>query len=264
MIIDLWTKEKTPLFDESITEQKIPNLTPYIVDGAKTAVVVCPGGGYAGKADHENEPIALWLNSIGITAFVLDYRVTPYKFPAMQLDARRAIQYVRHTSSEYGIDKNKIGILGFSAGGHLAACTGTIFDDYGYSTDDEIGKESFRPDFMILCYPVITMDDEYTHIGSKINLLGENTPIELSDKLSCEKRVNSETVPTYIWHTANDEAVHLFNSLRFVESLRKNNVEFSMSIFRDGPHGLGLGAGYIDVCDWPHQCELWMKSMKII
>lgn len=263
-MINLWENGKAPLFDENIKDQKIPDITPYIAEGAKAAVVICPGGAYMMKAYHEGEPIAQWLNSIGVSAFVLNYRVAPYKFPAMQLDARRAVQYVRYHAADYGIDKSKIGILGFSAGGHLAASTGTIFDDYGYSTDDEVGRESFRPDFMILCYPVITMDDEYTNMGTKISLLGENAPKELSDKLSCEKRVTKEAAPAFIWHTAYDNGVHVYNSMRMAEAMRENGVEFALSIFRDGPHGLGLAEDYVDVRDWTHECELWMKSMKII
>ena len=240
-MINLWEDGKAPLFDESIKDQKIPDITPYIAEGAKAAVVICPGGAYMMKAYHEGEPIAQWLNSIGVSAFVLNYRVAPYKFPAMQLDARRAVQYVRYHAADYGIDKSKIGILGFSAGGHLAASTGTIFDDYGYSTDDE-----------------------YTNMGTKISLLGENAPKELSDKLSCEKRVTKEAAPAFIWHTAYDNGVHVYNSMRMAEAMRENGVEFALSIFRDGPHGLGLAEDYVDVRDWTHECELWMKSMRII
>ena len=251
----------------------MPTLTTYItedsfaytgVNRVRPAVIVLAGGAYSDRCPREAEPVALMFSNAGFHAFVVDYSIAPTRYPAALYEVCEAIKLIRKNADKWYVNPNAIAVCGFSAGGHLAASTGTIFDDYGYSTDDEVGRESFRPDFMILCYPVITMDDEYTNMGTKISLLGENAPKELSDKLSCEKRVTKEAAPAFIWHTAYDNGVHVYNSMRMAEAMRENGVEFALSIFRDGPHGLGLAEDYVDVRDWTHECELWMKSMKII
>ena len=254
--IFLWDEEKIPFFDKNIP-QKTPNITPYIVKGAKAAVVVCPGGGYSGKAYHEGEPIAWWLNSIGVSAFVLDYRVAPYKFPCPQLDAKRAIRYVRFNAEKYGYMPDRIGILGFSAGGHLAASCGTLFDDFGYEKQDEIDSVSARPDFMILCYPVISFVN-CGHRGSCVNLLGEVGYAEAA-KYSLERCVTEQTSPAFIWHTSSDPGVPVENSLIFAAELSKKHVPFEIHTFREGAHGLGLAETKQDIREWVNLCERWMR-----
>lgn len=258
--IFLWEKQNIPLYDTA-DEKLMPSMRAYIKDGAKACVVICPGGGYGMKAYHEGEPIAWWLNSIGISAFVLDYRVNPYKFPAPMLDAQRAVRYARYLSKDYGYDKDKIGILGFSAGGHLAAYCGTIFDDLRYCAQDEIDKMSSRPDFMVLCYPVISLVSCF-HYGSRVNLLGD-VDYQTASKYSIERRVTKDTSPAFIWHTATDD-MPVENSLMLAGELSKKNVPFELHIFREGPHGLGLAETKKDIREWVNLCERWFKGMGII
>lgn len=257
---NLWTK--TPLFDENI-DQKQPSITPYITNSKnRSCVIVCPGGGYAMKADHEGKPIAEWLNSAGINSFVLDYRVSPYREPCPLMDAQRAIRYVRYNADKFGIDKDKIGILGFSAGGHLAASTTVHFEDIENPCDDnhcdDIDKESSRPDLSILCYPVISTSKDISHMGSFYNLLGENYSAEKEKYYSAEKQVTAKTPPVFLWHTANDEAVPIKNSLVFAEALAKNGVPVELHVFPKGSHGLGLAYGHPLVEQWSVLCEKWL------
>ena len=259
----LWTKEKTPLFDETITEQDVPSVTPYIIDNAKTCVIICPGGGYALKAfDHEGHQIAAWLNSIGISAFILDYRVNPYRHPAPVMDGKRAIRYARYYANKYGYDADKIGILGFSAGGHLAGSVGTYKGDFGYELQDDIDKESSRPDFMILCYPVVSFVHHHHH-GSFLNLSPEPTQA-FAKKLSVENNVDSNTPPTFIWHTSGDAGVPVENSLILAMELSKHNIPFEIHTHKDGPHGQGLAPNYPYTAFWTKECENWLKSMDYI
>ena len=260
--IFLWPDGKTPLFDENIKDQYAPSVTVYEAKNAKAAVVICPGGGYAMKAYHEGEPIAWWLNSIGVTAFVLDYRVSPYRFPAPQLDAKRAIRFARANASKYGYSPEKIGILGFSAGGHLAASCGTILDDCGYTPQDEIDAVSARPDFMILCYPVISFVN-CMHYGSRLNLIGD-VPYHEAIKYSLERRVTENTSPAFIWHTATDAGVPVENSLNFAAELSKKQIPFEIHIFREGEHGLGLAEAKEDIREWVKMCEKWMHGMGFL
>lgn len=260
--IFLWPEGKAPLFDETIKEQIAPNVTAYIAKNSKACVVICPGGGYHHKAYHEGEPIAWWLNSIGVSAFVLDYRVTPYTFPSPMLDAKRAIRYARYHAQEYGYAPDRIGILGFSAGGHLAAYCGTVFDDCGYEHQDEIDSVSCRPDFMILCYPVVSFVN-CMHYGSRLRLIGEATHQE-AIKYSVERRVSEETCPAFIWHTANDAAVPVENSINLAIELSKKQIPFELHVFHDGPHGLGLAETYEDIREWVKMCEKWMHGMGFL
>src|SRR6267143_2736953 len=188
----------------------IPTLTPYLPAKGKArgaAVIICPGGGYQHLADHEGGPVAEWLNSVGVTAFVLKYRLGPrYHHPAPLQDAARAIRIVRSRATEWNIDPKRIGILGFSAGGHLASTIGTHFESGKPEAADPIERVSSRPDLMILIYPVITMR-ELTHAGSKRMLLGENPSADLVTLLSNEEQVTKETPPAFLVHTSNDPAV---------------------------------------------------------
>ena len=257
---NLWEKN-IPGFDLAI-DQKAPNITPYLVktDKPHGAVIVCPGGGYWGKADHEGVPIASWLNNAGISAFVLDYRVAPYKHPYPMLDAQRAIRLVRYQSTNWNILPDKIGILGFSAGGHLTSTAGTHFDYGNPQAADPVEQVSCRPDAMVLCYPVISFH-KYRHVGSMVALIGERPPRELRESLSNEKQVTDQTPPAFIWHTASDDAVPVENSLLFASALSKHHIPFEMHVFPEGAHGLGLATEYPVVSQWTGLCITWLKGM---
>jgi acetyl esterase/lipase len=256
--INLWP-DGAPLA-HGVGEEDTPAITAYLVEGIdRGAVIICPGGGYSMRADHEGEPIALWLNSIGIHAFVLRYRVAPYRYPCSLLDVQRAVRYVRHHASEYGINENKIGVLGSSAGGHLAASIGTHYDNGNPNALDSIDRKSCRPDALVLCYPVITFTPPYIHEGSMNNLLGDNPDSELIEYLSCEQQVTSDTPPTFLWHTADDSVVMMENSLIFAAALRQHQVRFDLHIYEQGRHGLGLAGEDPHVASWTEVCGHWLK-----
>lgn len=239
----------------------IPTLTPYFPKEKATgaAVIVCPGGGYSHLADHEGGPVAEWLNSIGVTAFVLKYRLGPrYQHPAPMQDAARAIRTVRARAAEWHVDPKRIGILGFSAGGHVASTAGTHFDSGNPGATDPIERVSSRPDLMVLVYPVITMG-ELTHSGSKRMLLGDNPSEQLVTLMSNEKQVSKDTPPTFLVHTANDAAVPVENSLQFAEALRRAGVPFELHVYERGPHGFGLGGNNPPLQSWPRRCADWLR-----
>jgi acetyl esterase/lipase len=239
-----------------------------------SAVVVCPGGGYGGLAiDHEGKQVAEWLNSIGVAAFVLKYRLAPqYHQPAMMQDVNRAIRVVRQGASKWGLDAGRIGLMGFSAGGHLASTGGTHFDAGQADAEDPIERASSRPDRLMLIYPVIAMATPYTHQGSNKNLLGENPPEDLVKFYSNEQQVTPETPPTFLAHTNEDKAVPPENSLLFALALRKAGVPLELHVFEKGQHGLGLGSGakqYNIGPDpafqaWPKLCEAWLKGQGFL
>ncbi|QMV44117.1 alpha/beta hydrolase [Cohnella cholangitidis] len=244
-------------------DEDIPAIKAYPVNEAgRGAVIVCPGGGYGMRADHEGEPIALWLNSIGIPAFVLRYRVAPYQYPCALKDVQRAVRYVRHHADKWGINASKIGVLGFSAGGHLTASIGTQYDSGDPSAEDPIDRQSCRPDAIVPCYPVITLTQPYTHAGSLLNLLGENPEPAMVESLSCENRVTSDTPPTFLWHTADDGAVPVENALLFATSLSKNKVPFELHVYEKGRHGLGLAEDDAHVASWSTLCGTWLKRQQ--
>ena len=244
------------------TPEDKPRITPYLPagDGPLACIVVCPGGGYGGRAPHEGAPIAKWLNSAGVAGFVLDYRVRPYRHPIPLGDAQRAIRLVRARAAEWKIDPKRIGILGFSAGGHLAASAATIFDAGKADAADPIDRQSCRPDAAILCYPVITFG-EFRHNGSMMNLLGESFDDKLRQELCLETRVTRETPPTFLWHTSEDAGVPVENSLLFAAALHKNKVPFALHIFPHGRHGLGLATDVPEVCAWTALCVDWLKGI---
>lgn len=232
------------------------------------SIVVCPGGGYGGTAiDHEGWQIAQWLNSNGIAAFVLDYRLggRGYKHPAPLQDAQRAIRTVRARAEEFGVDPSKIGILGFSAGGHLASSAVTHFEAGDPNAVDPIDHVSSRPDFGVLCYPVIVFDMEnVTHFGSQYNLLGEDAPKELVEYMSSEKQVTPETPPCYIWSTTGDTGVPPENSILFYLAMRRAGVPAELHIFEQGPHGMGLGKEMVGIRYWPELCLEWLHARGIL
>jgi acetyl esterase/lipase/lysophospholipase L1-like esterase len=240
--------------------EDIPTLTPFVPKEKAngSAVIVCPGGGYSHLADHEGRPVAEWLNSIGVTAFVLKYRIGPkYHHPAPLLDAARAIRLVRSRAAEWKIDSKRIGILGFSAGGHVASTIGTHFDSGEPNAADPIDRVSSRPDLLVLIYPVITMG-ELTHAGSKKQLLGDNPSADMVKLMSNEQQVTKETPPTFLVHTANDAAVPVENSLRFVDALRKFGVPFELHVYERGRHGFGLGDDDPILSTWTARCADWL------
>jgi acetyl esterase/lipase len=259
--INLW-EGQAPGYNAQYSEEQ-PSITPYVIEDGKvhSALIVFPGGGYCMRADHEGEPLALWLNSLGISAFVLNYRVAPYKYPYPIMDAQRAIRLVRHRAQEWKIDGEKIGILGFSAGGHLASSAGTHYDYGNKTSEDVVERMSSRPDAMVLCYPVITFG-EYRHDGSMVALLGHKPDEELRNSFSNENSVTEDTPCTFLWHTSDDGAVPVENSLMFASALRKSKVPFELHVFPKGPHGLGMAEGIPQVDQWVRLCESWLKSIN--
>lgn len=248
-------------------DKDVPTLHPFFASPAKAtgaAVVVCPGGGYGGLAPHEGAHYAMWLNELGISAFVLKYRLGSggYRHPAMLNDAARAVRLVRSKAAEWQLDPKRVGIMGSSAGGHLASTLLTHFDAGEASASDPVDRLSSRPDLGILCYPVITMG-EGTHAGSKRNLLGENPAPELVRLLSNELQVTRETPPTFLFHTAEDRAVPVENSLMFAAALAKHGVPFALHVYPKGPHGIGLGSAQWDPAarhPWTTQLAFWLKE----
>lgn len=223
-------------------------------------VVVFPGGGYRGLAvDHEGKQIAQWLNSQGIAAFVVKYRLGPrYHHPSMLLDGQRAIRTVRSRAEKLGLATNRIGVWGFSAGGHLASTTGTHFDKGEAKAADPIDRVSSRPDFLVLSYPVVSFTD-YVHTGSKTALLGESPDAKLVDYLSNEKQVSPETPPTFLFHTNEDRGVPPENSVLFYLALRKAGVPAELHIYELGPHGVGLAWSDATLSSWPTRLADWLR-----
>ncbi len=244
-----------------------PSLTPFLAKSPNgTAVVVCPGGGYRGLAfEKEGTDIAKWLNSLGISAFVLKYRLGPkYHHPAMIHDAQRAIRIVRSRAAELHIQPDRIGIWGFSAGGHLASTAATHFDSGDPNAADPIDRAGSRPDFAILSYPVISMNSEYVHKGSRTNLLGEAPDPKLADDLSNDERVTAQTPPTFLFHTTADATVPVENSVRFYMALRKAGVPAELHIFQNGPHGVGLAPTDATLSAWPALLANWLRERGLL
>ncbi len=234
------------------------------------AVVICPGGGYQNLAmDHEGVQVADWLNGHGVTAVVLQYRLAPkYNHPIPLTDAQRALRYVRANAEKLHVDVKRVGILGFSAGGHLASTAGTHYDLGSKDASDPVDRESCRPDFMVLMYPVITLTGPFAHNGSRNNLLGKNPDAKLVDSLCNDKQVTKDTPPTFLVHTTADSGVPPENSVLFYMALTKNKVPAEMHIYEKGRHGLGLalkdGERDLPFASWPDRCIAWMKGRGIL
>ncbi len=249
----------------------IPTLTAYLPEAGRAtgaAMVICPGGGYGGLAPHEGEGYARWLNEHGVAAFVLKYRLgsSGYRHPAMLQDAARALRTVRARAAEWKVDPQRIGIMGSSAGGHLASTLLTHFDAGKADSADPIERVSSRPDLGVLCYAVISMGPN-THAGSKANLLGKDPAPELVEFLSNEKQVSRETPPTFLWHTWEDPAVKVENALEFAKALRENGVPFDLHIYQKGGHGIGLGGGRKDPAlrhPWAAACLDWLRVQGFV
>jgi acetyl esterase/lipase len=229
------------------------------------AVVVCPGGGYGVLAyDHEGHQVAKWFNTFGVTAAVLKYRHAPYRHPIPLGDAQRVVRHLRANAEPLGIAADRIGIMGFSAGGHLASTAATHFDAGAAEAKDAVDRVSCRPDFCVLAYPVITMSEDFTHGGSIRNLLGENPTAELLDLLSNEKQVTRETPPTFLFHTADDRAVPVRNSLAFFAACQQHGVPSELHVYQHGPHGVGLAPGDPVLRTWPDRLRDWLRQNELL
>jgi acetyl esterase/lipase len=256
-MIELWSKDDGAIEEAGRSES--PHLIPFLLTGNHLpCVIVCPGGGYQRLAQHEGEPVAEWLNSIGISAFVLKYRVAPHRHPTPLNDAKRAIRIVRSRAAEWGVDPNRIGILGFSAGGHVACSAGTHYDLGDAGASDPIERISSRPDLMVLCYPVISFG-EHAHQGSVHSLLGDEPTDELKRYYSNQLQVTPDTPPAFLWHTADDASVPVENSLMFASALSRNGVPFDLHCYESGRHGLGLATEHAEAFAWTKTCELWLR-----
>lgn len=245
----------------------IPKLTIYLPDKDKATgagIVICPGGGYGHLAmDHEGHQIAQWLNSFGVAGFILQYRHrnsgAGYGHPAPLQDAQRAVRTARSRAREWGVTSDRIGILGFSAGGHLTSTAVTHFNDKVYEPRDDIDKVSARPDFGVLIYPVISFVEPFTHVGSRRNLLGADASEEMMERFSNERQVTPQTPPCFLVHTWEDTGVPAENSVYFYLAMREAKVSTELHLFAKGPHGFGLGKSIEGTSAWPMLCENWMK-----
>ena len=252
-LIRLWSGD-APYADKS-PDQNPPTLKPFEAEGAKVAVVVCPGGAYFFKADHEGDPIAERLRAGGVSGYVLDYRVRPCHPLAPLADALRAIRAVRAMGYRY------VGILGFSAGGNLICNAATHWDDGDPASEDPLERLSSRPDFFVPCYPVVSFT-QFPHLGSVENLLGEAVDDHAQRRyFSAELNVNAQTPPTFIWHTANDGAVPVENSLLLAGALSRAGVCFELHVYPDGPHGIGLGEDNPEARNWPEECLRFIRRV---
>ncbi|HEX4053745.1 MAG TPA: alpha/beta hydrolase [Tepidisphaeraceae bacterium] len=259
--IRLWNQDAPGALGSADVD--VPTLAPFFPPEGKStgaAFIVCPGGGYQHLAPHEGKPVAEWLNSLGITSFVLKYRLGPkYHYPVEMEDAQRAIRLVRARAGEWRLDPNRIGILGFSAGGHLASTAATHFDGGQPDAVDPIDRASSRPDLAILIYPVITMQGPYAHHGSRQNLLGDKPDPRLEQFLSTDTQVTSSTPPCFLVQGADDQTVPVQNSLLFAMACHAHGVPVELHIFEHGPHGFGLGGNDPILSTWPNLAAHWLR-----
>ncbi len=257
----LW-ENATPFYNESYGQPE-PTLTWYPAEAEEPrgCVIVFPGGGYGMRVEHEGKAISEMLNKHGFHSFVLNYRIAPYKHPAPLEDALRAVRFVRYYADSFGILKNKIAVMGFSAGGHLAVTAAEKFD-YGKSEGDEIDRQSSRPDAAVFCYSMCTLLGEYKNKITVKNLLGTDEPTDIAYNLSGELNARGDMPPCFIWHTFGDTVVPVQNSLMLADALRKKNVPLEMHLFPDGPHGLGLAEKIPHTAQWvPLLCR-WLKYLQ--
>jgi acetyl esterase/lipase len=247
----------------------VPTLTIYMppdTSGPMTAVIVAPGGGYrALSMNKEGRAPANYFNTLGVAAFVLKYRLGPkYHHPIELGDMQRAIRTVRARAAEWHVDPARIGVMGFSAGGHLASTASTHFDRGNPSATDPIERAGSRPDFAILAYPVITLTEAWTHQGSKTNLLGDDADASLARSLSTETRVTPDTPPTFLFHTNADTGVPVENSVFYFLALRKAGVPAEMHVFKDGPHGVGMPMQDVALAEWPKILANWLRAIRVL
>jgi acetyl esterase/lipase len=268
-VIPLWEQGAPGALGETPADK--PTITAYLPPGpgrrgAVTAVIIAPGGAYQGLAtSYEGTQEAYWFNALGVAAFVLQYRLGPrYHHPVELGDAQRAIRMVRARAKEWNIAPDRIGMMGFSAGGHLAATAGTHIDSGTSSAADPLDRISSRPDFLILAYPVISMQLGITHAGSKRNLMGENPDPRLVDDLSNELRVSAQTPPTFLFHTTDDSVVSVENSVAFYRALIKAKVPAEMHLFQSGPHGVGMALMDPALSPWTSLLSNWLRARGLL
>lgn len=249
----------------NVSEPTLTYFPPAIDRPNGTAVVICPGGGY-GLVSFEREGIqyANWLSTLGVASFVLKYRMAEFGHPAPLQDVLRAVRIVRARAKEFKISPDRIGVMGSSAGGHLAASAGTLFDNPAGKTGAALDVIKARPDFLILMYPVITMDDPVAHAGSRQNLLGEHPTPELLRLMSVEKQVSSATPPTLLIHTQEDASVPIENSILFYQALTRAHVPAEMYLFEHGSHGMGMRDGLGTASEWPKRAEEWLRARGLL
>ncbi|MBX3735819.1 MAG: alpha/beta hydrolase [Candidatus Didemnitutus sp.] len=250
--------------DDRVYNVQVPTLTYFPAPADKavgTAAIVCPGGGYVRLAvTNEGNGMAKWLNSLGVSVFILKYRLKEYGHPAPLRDMLRAVRLVRSRAAEFGIDPHRIGAFGSSAGGHLVACAGTLYDHPDGKTGAALDAISARPDFLVMQYAVVYTDDATTHRGSREALLGKNPTPQLLDLLSVDRHVTKDTPPAFLVATQEDTSVPLENSIAFYRALRAAGVPAELHLYEKGPHGFGLRAGYGPTSEWPQRAAEWMRS----
>lgn len=250
-------------------ESDIPALTVYLprtMNARTPAMIICPGGSYRALAsNHEGRQVANFINSLGVAAFVLRYRLGPrYHHPFELGDAQRAIRTLRSRAEEWRLDPARIGIMGFSAGGHLAMSASTLFDSGNPASDDIVERSGSRPDISVLAYPVISMTEPWTHLGSKTNLLGDRPDADLARRLSGEKAVTKDTPPTFVFQTNEDRAVVAENSLHYFLALRQAGVPAEMHVFEKGPHGVGLANDDASLAPRSTLLANWLRGRAFI
>ena len=248
---------QTVPYRQEENNQPDPFLTPYLIEGDKNpCALIFPGGAYHGLAQHEGRDYALWFNSIGMSAFVLHYRVYPYAYPCQLLDAQRAVKFIKANAKDFHIDKEKIIMIGSSAGGHLAGMA-NCFVSQPEKTGDPVDEEDSSVAGLILCYPVVSLTD-YAHEGTASALCGED--MALREKLCVHKAAKANMPPLFIWHTMEDSAVDVRNTLLLVAKYRELGLPCEAHIFPHGTHGLGLAKDNATVSQWSKLCENWLKS----
>lgn len=272
LVVNLWPGDPPGMLEHEATQKEgkggrasevhIPTLSVYLppkTNATGTAVLVCPGGGYGHLAlGHEGADVAVWLNSIGVAAFVLKYRHRPYRHPVPLQDASRAMRWIRSRAGAHGVRPGRIGILGFSAGGHLASTVMTHWDRGSPTAALPLDRASCRPDFGILVYPVISLQEGIGHMGSRRNLLGNTPAPALIEELSNDIRVSSDTPPTFLVHARDDRGVKPVNSERFHAALQAAGVPSELVYVEKGGHGFGLRHG------WPVKCEAWLRGRGLL
>jgi acetyl esterase/lipase len=254
--------------DGRVSNVHNPTLTVYLAPAATrtgTAVIICPGGAYRRLAiEKEGTAVAAWLNSIGVSAFVLKYRLKEYGHPAPLRDVLRAVRIVRARAARWQVDADRIGVMGFSAGGHLASLAGTLFDAPEGRTGAELDEVSARPDFLVLVYPVIMLGGPNAHSGSRESLLGADPAPVLIERLSTNSRVTRQTPPTFLVHGGTDTSVPPENSTAFYAALRAQGVAAEMHLYQEGPHGFGLEPNHGPVSEWYRRCAEWLAARGLL
>lgn len=256
--IQLWTGAAPgAVGDEDVD---VPTITPFLPERANgAAMIVCPGGGYGHLAPHEGEPVASWLNTLGITSFVLKYRLGPrYRHPAPLQDVTRAVRFVRANAGTWKLKPDHIGVLGFSAGGHLASTIATQSQEGDADSDDPVQRATSRPDVTVLCYPVIAMQPPHAHKGCVTNLLGPDPADEQRQRMSSHLNASVSTPPAFIFHTADDAGVPVENALMYASALRAARVDFELHVYERGRHGVGLANDDPILRTWTDRCAEWL------